>query len=67
VVSDDREVRQSVARAGAVVLATAEFLARLEAQGSAPDANPDAKPDEDEITIQLRHSLLVPVHRGVPP
>jgi predicted RNA-binding protein with PIN domain len=48
VVSNDREVRQSVARAGAVVVTTDEFLARLDARGSAPDANPDAKRDEDE-------------------
>ena len=47
VVSNDREVRQSVARAGAVVVTTDEFLARLDARGSAPDANPDAKRDEE--------------------
>jgi predicted RNA-binding protein with PIN domain len=46
VVSNDREVRQSVARAGAVVVTTDEFLARLGTQGREPDADPD--PDEAE-------------------
>ena len=48
VVSNDREVRQNVGRAGAVVVTTDEFLARLDARGSAPDASPGAELDEDE-------------------
>jgi len=44
VVSNDREVRQSVARAGAVVVTTDEFLARLGTQGREPDG--DAEADE---------------------
>jgi predicted RNA-binding protein with PIN domain len=46
VVSNDREVRQSVARAGAVVVTTDEFLARLDTQGREPDADPDAQEAE---------------------
>ena len=54
VVSNDREVRQRVARAGAVVVTTDEFLARLGAQGRAPDADvpnanlPDANVKDEE-------------------
>jgi predicted RNA-binding protein with PIN domain len=51
VVSNDREVRQSVARAGAVVVTTDEFLARLGAQGRAPAADlPDANLKDEEET-----------------
>jgi predicted RNA-binding protein with PIN domain len=51
VVSNDREVRQSVARAGAVVVTTDEFLARLGAQGRAPAADlPDANLKDEEDT-----------------
>ena len=51
VVSNDREVRQSVARAGAVVVTTDEFLARLGAQGRAPAADLlDANLKDEEET-----------------
>ena len=59
VVSNDREVRQSVARAGAVVVTTDEFLARLGRQRrapevfdvDAPDASlPDANLKDEEET-----------------
>ena len=51
VVSNDREVRQSVARAGAVVVTTDEFLARLGAHGRAPAADlPDANLKDEEET-----------------
>src|SRR5207253_8311203 len=45
VVSNDREVRQSVARAGAVVVTTDEFLARLGRRRRAPDVSDAAAPD----------------------
>jgi predicted RNA-binding protein with PIN domain len=59
VVSNDREVRQSVARAGAVVVTTDEFLAHLGRQrrapavsdADAPDASlPDASLKDEEET-----------------
>ena len=45
VVSNDREVRQSVARAGAVVVTTDEFLARLGRRRRAPDVSDADAPD----------------------
>src|SRR3989475_12446334 len=45
VVSNDREVRQSVARAGAVVVTTDEFLARLGRQRRAPEVFDVDAPD----------------------
>ena len=48
VVSNDREVRQRVARAGAVVVTTDEFLARLCGQKRAPDV-PDANPPDANL------------------
>jgi predicted RNA-binding protein with PIN domain len=62
VVSNDREVRQSVARAGAVVVTTDEFLARLGAQGRAPDADvPNANlPDENLPDANLKDEEEAP-------
>src|SRR2546426_10803198 len=45
VVSNDREVRQSVARAGAVVVPTDEFLPRLGRRRRAPDVSDADAPD----------------------
>jgi uncharacterized protein len=51
VVSNDREVRQRVARAGAVVVTTDEFLARLGGQRRASDATlPDVTVKDEEET-----------------
>ena len=58
VVSNDREVRQSVARAGAVVVTTDEFLARLGRQRRAPDVSDADAPDASLTDANLPDANL---------
>jgi len=58
VVSNDREVRQSVARAGAVVVTTDEFLARLGRQRRAPDVSDADAPDASLLDANLPDANL---------
>lgn len=51
VVSNDREVRQAAARAGAIAITTDEFLRRLEAAAAPPARSPEwseGRDDQDE-------------------
>jgi len=58
VVSNDREVRQSVARAGAVVVTTDEFLARLGRQRRAPEVFDADAPDASRPDANLPDANL---------
>src|SRR5438445_10216492 len=60
VVSNDREVRQSVARAGAVVVTTDEFLARLGRQRRAPDVSDADAPDASLPDANLKDEEETP-------
>jgi len=60
VVSNDREVRQSVARAGAVVVTTDEFLARLGRRRRAPDVSDADAPDASLPDANLKDEEETP-------